>query len=183
MDSKGENMSLLWQKAARRVSDWVEAPHDEVARYARNLNAWGSPQAAPREKPWLPEDAKEITTAPVDFGVIRTLTYGRRPGTIPALATIEAISGRRARCLVEISGSVLPVELPLRLLENRGLKLGMRFLWWMSRDGSVTSQDIDDLPKNTLSYRELAEFERLSEESRLDSERGEQWIDFTGDGR
>lgn len=107
-------MPVLWDKVARRASDWMEAPRDEVALYARDLDAW-APARLPKGKPWQPEEATETKVASAPFSVMPSVTFGRRPGTVPARATIEAISGRRARCLVEICGSVLPVELPLRV--------------------------------------------------------------------
>ncbi len=91
------------------------------------------------------------------------------------MAYIESISGRRATCLVQVAGAELPVEIPVRLLDARGLKVGMRFLWWMSEDGSVTDQDIDDLPPNRLKDAEQDELRQLYEEFRADVASGEDW--------
>jgi hypothetical protein len=110
------------------------------------------------------------------------IDYGRA-GTLPAIAYLESISGRKARCIVQVAGTELPVEFPFRLLDVRGLKVGDRFLWWMSEDGSVAAQDIDDLPQNRLSRREIEEGMRISGELRRDADAGDDWVEFQGDGR
>jgi hypothetical protein len=106
----------------------------------------------------------------------------RKQQKLAAKATVDSISGRKAICLVEIAGTTLPVEFPADLLHARNLKVGMRFLWWMSQDGSVVPQNIDDLPQNHLTAREIEESKRIAEKLRH-NESADDWVEFMGDGR
>jgi hypothetical protein len=49
----------------------------------------------------------------------------------PSLFTcrIEVFEGRIARCLADVSGTLLPVEMPAALLRAKGLSRGMSFVW------------------------------------------------------
>lgn len=160
---------------AKELGEWIDAPTDAVACYAEVMNSWSAPDIY-RERPWLPEEA-EKAEAPsgAEIKVIPDPGIGRRAGTLPAIAVLESIAGRKARCLVQVAGSELPVDLPVRLLDARGLKPGNRFLWWMSEDGSVASEDIDDLPPNRLTVAEEAEAQRLYQELCEDIASGDPW--------
>ena len=162
---------------AKQLSEWqIDTPSDEVVCYAEFLGMWSAQEGPSSDRSWLPEDAKYTGEVPAsDFKVIADSSLGRRPGTVPAVAYIESISGRKARCLVQVAGSELPVELPVRILEARSLGVGMRFLWWMSEDGSVTAHDIDDVPPNRLSALEEEEGQRLYQELCDDIAAGDDW--------
>lgn len=51
----------------------------------------------------------------------------------------------------------------------------MCFLWWMSEDGSVAAEDIDDLPPNRLTDAEEEEAQRLYQELCKDIASGNDW--------
>jgi hypothetical protein len=104
-------------------------------------------------------------------------------GTLPAFARLEAVIGRKVRCIVQVAGSELPVELPVRLFDARGLKPGDRFLWWMREDGSVAAEDIDDMPPNRLTAAEEQEAQRLYQELCEDIASGDNWGLSAGQGR
>jgi hypothetical protein len=146
----------------KNLAEWVNPPSDDVACYVQVRNSWSAAHEPVPDKPWLPEEAKQPEPRPArGFKVSPGATLVRRLGTVPAPAYIESVSGRKARCLVQVAGAELPVEIPFRILEARGLKVGMRFMWWMSEDGSVTVDDIDDMPPNRLTAAEEAEAQRL----------------------
>lgn len=166
-------MSRIWGENVERSTAWaVVAPRDGLARYASDLEAWST-----RRRPWLPEEAtyREPPSAR-EFRPVADGSYRRRTRALPAIAAIESIRGRKARCLVQVAGTELPVELPARILEARGLKPGMRFMWWMREDGSVSADDIDDLPPiDRLSAHEEREGQRLYEELLVDRASGDDW--------
>jgi hypothetical protein len=164
------------RKHAKRLSEWIDTPSNEVDCYAQVLGSWATPAEPTQERPWLPEEAKQLEDPPVPaFKLIADASLVRRLGTVPAIAYIESITGKKARCLVQVAGSELPVELPVRILDARGLKEGMRFLWWMSEDGSVAVDDIDDLPPNRLTAAEEAEAQQLYREFCDDIASGNDW--------
>ena len=168
---------------AKELAEWIEGPTDEVDCYAEVLDSWSASEPQ-QEKPWLPGEAEKAETPPTDdFAVIANRSLGRRPGTLPAIAFLESIVGRKARCLVQVAGSELPVDLPVRLLDARGLKPGDRFLWWMSEDGSVAAEDIDDLPPNRLTTDEEEEAQQLYRELCEDIASGDDWGLSLGQGR
>jgi len=159
----------------RELAEWIDAPMGVVDCYAEVLNSWSTSETH-REKPWLPEEAASAETLPTEeFKVIPNRTLGRRTGTLPAFARLETVVGRKARCIVQVAGTELPVELPVRFLNARGLEPGDRFLWWMSEDGSVTSEDIDDMPPSRLTTAEEQEAQRLYEELCEDIASGDNW--------
>jgi hypothetical protein len=169
-------MTKVRQKHAKRLSEWIETASDEVVCYAQVLGTWATPTGQARERPWLPEEAKQLEEPPVPaFKLSPDTSLVRRLGTVPAIAFIESITGKKARCLVQVAGSELPVELPVRILDARGFKKGTRFLWWMSEDGSVAAEDIDDLPPNRLTTAEEAEAHQLYQEFRDDIASGIDW--------
>lgn len=169
-------MPAVRGKYAKRLSEWIDAPSDEVDCYAQVLGSWAAPDEPTPERPWLPKEAKQLENPPTPvFKVIPDASLVRRLGTLPAIAYIESITGRKARCLVQVAGSELPVELPVRILDARGFKKGMRFLWWMSEDGSVAAEDIDDLPPNRLTAAEEEEAQQLYQEFCDDIASGNDW--------
>ncbi len=168
---------------AKELAEWFDAPTDAVECYAEVLNSWAAPESH-QERPWLPEAAENAETPPTeDFKVIPDRALSRRAGTLPAIAFVESIAGRKARCVVQVAGSELPIDLPVRLLDARGLKPGDRFLWWMSEDGSVAAEDIDDLPPNRLTAAEEQEAQRLYQEHCEDVASGDPWGFGAGKGR
>ncbi len=166
-------MSGIWGENVKRSTEWeVREPPYGIARYANDLEAWST-----RRRPWLPEEAtcRELPSAR-EFSPVADGSFRRRTRALPTIAAIESIGGRKARCLVQVAGTELAVELPARILEARGLKPGMRFLWWMSEDGSVSAEDIDDLPStDRLTNREEEEGQRLYEELLDDLTSGDEW--------
>jgi hypothetical protein len=96
---------------AMRLLEWTGPSVNPFVRYAKALNSWCAP--GPQARPeWSPEEAKKTDEeiAAEDFKVIPTPSFARRAGTLPAMAYIQSISGRRATCLVEVAGAELPVE-------------------------------------------------------------------------
>lgn len=168
-------MPAVRGKYSKKLAGWIEAPADDVTCYVKVMNAW-APTHDPVPEPWLPEDAKQPEPRPASgFKVSTDVTLIRRLGTVPAPAFIEAVVGRKARCLVQVAGAELPVEIPFRILESRGLKVGDRFMWWMSEDGSITAEDIDDMPPNRLTAAEEAEGKRLYKSFRDQIAKGNTW--------
>lgn len=163
-------------KYSKKLAGWVDAPYDDVTCYVQVLNSWSVLDEPILEKPWLPEEAKQPEPRSArGFKVSLDATVLRRNGTVPAPAYIESVSGRKARCLVQVAGAELPVEMPFRVLEACGLKVGMRFMWWMSEDGSITAEDIDDMPPNRLTAAEEAEAQRLYTSFREQVSSGNSW--------
>jgi hypothetical protein len=164
---------------AKELAEWIDASTDAVDCYAEVLNSWSASESH-RQRPWLPEEAAKAEAPPTEeFKVIPNRALGRRAGTLPAFARLETVVGRKARCIVQVAGS----ELPVRLLDARGLKPGDRFLWWMSEDGSVASEDIDDMPPNRLTAAEEQEAQRLYRELCEDIASGDNWGLSAGQGR
>src|SRR5689334_21456992 len=154
MAIRGNSMPRERARYSKELAEWFDAPVDAVDCYAEVLTSWSASDEQ-RARPWLPVEAAKFEAPPTEeFKVIPNRAIARRAGTLPVFARIEEIAGRKARCVVQVAGSELPVELPVRLLDARGLKKGDRFLWWMSEDGSVAAEDIDDMPPNRLSATE-----------------------------
>lgn len=86
---------------------------------------------------------------------------------IPSPGAIEYFHGDNARCLVEIHGRSLPVDLPSEPLQRHGLSEHMRFEWVMT-DDTVRFEDIKACPVADLSSAERAELDRLYQEDRAD---------------
>lgn len=42
---------------------------------------------------------------------------------------IEAFDGGNAKCLADVGGTLLPVEMPIVVLQAKGLRPGMSFVW------------------------------------------------------
>jgi hypothetical protein len=176
-------MPAVRGRYAKELAEWIDALTDAVDYYAEILNSW-SEWEAHRERPWLPEEAAKAEAPRTDeFEVIPNRALGRRAGTLPAFARLDAVVGRKARCIVQVAGSELPVELPIRLLDARGLKPGDFFYWWMSEDGSVAAEDIDDMLPSRLTSAEEQEAQRLYEELREDIASGDSWGLSAGQGR
>jgi|GEM_PF-6185484 len=162
-------------KCSNKLAEWIDSPVDDVARYVKVMNSWATSHDSIPE-PWLPEEAKQPEPRPASaFKVSPDVTLIRRLGTVPAPAFIETVTGRKARCLVQVAGAELPVEIPIRILESRGLRIGDRFMWWMSEDGSITAEDIDDMPPNRLTDAEEAEGQRLYDSLREQVAKGCTW--------
>jgi hypothetical protein len=86
---------------------------------------------------------------------------------VSARCVVEYFHGDSARCLVEIEGHAVPVDLPEGALRPHGLRENMKFEWVMDGD-VVRPQDIRPLPAPVLSMQEREEIDRLYEEDRQD---------------
>lgn len=168
-------MPVVRERLAKDLADWIDAPTDAVNRYAEAITSWSASETTMRT-PWPPQEAEKVEAVPSARIRVFSDRASRRSAVVAAaIARLESISGRTARCLVQVAGSELSVDLPLRPLEERDLKPGDRFLWWMSEDGSVAAEDIDDLPPNRLTAAEEATAQRLHEELRQRTASGDPW--------
>ena len=157
------------------LAEWIEVPTDTVVHYAEVLNSWTKSRSDQTHK-WLPTKADASGASSDDvFTLLGPRALGRRAGTLPAFARFQSIAGRKAHCAVQIAGTELPVELPAHVLTSHGLKPGSRFLWWMSQDGSVALEDIDDLPANCLTNAEIEEAKTLYQNLCDDIAAGDTW--------
>jgi hypothetical protein len=105
------------------------------------------------------------------------MVFGLRPWERPLeqrkeqvmiLGAVESFHGQVARCLVEIHGVRLPVDIPREALDLHGLHEHMRFEWLMRDDGGIQPKDIRPLPPPRLSPEERAELKSVYEEVRRD---------------
>lgn len=86
-----------------------------------------------------------------------------------AEGVVEYFHGNQARCLVDIDGMSLPVNLPAAALRSHGLTENMRFAWRMQDDGSVRPRDLRPLPDPQLSTEERQELDKRYQADRDDS--------------
>lgn len=151
------------RKYSKGLIEWVEYPISDIQMYTIVINSWSPSHASLAERPWVPEETQQVERLS-QAGVLNLSAEGlpnRRHGTVPAPAVIEKICGNTAICLVHVAGTELPVEIPFNVLKYHGFKIGDRFLWWMSKDGSIQPNDIDDLAPISLTAEEEEEAENL----------------------
>jgi hypothetical protein len=78
---------------------------------------------------------------------------------------VHYFHGESARCLVDLDGRTIPVDLPADVLRSHGLHENRRFAWDMSSE-AVRPRDIRPLPPPEQSDHEREELDRLDEEDR-----------------
>jgi hypothetical protein len=81
---------------------------------------------------------------------------------VMVLGAVQSFRENYARCLVDIHGARLPVDIPREALEPHGLQENMRFQWVIHNDGGpIHPQDIKPLPNQRLSGEELMQLQTL----------------------
>ena len=86
-----------------------------------------------------------------------------------AVCVAQELQGDVTRCMANVDGTALPVDLPTAVLRGAGVIASVPFEWRIREDGTVTSADISlRPPAPTLSREERAEIERLYEKHKSD---------------
>jgi hypothetical protein len=99
-----------------------------------------------------------------------------------AVCEVLRFDGEDAECLVKLSGYELPcVSFPAKLLRNKGLSKGGRFIWTVREGNFISPADIDTHIPQTITPQlppeQQAELERLDADSRKREAEGEDWTE------
>lgn len=78
-----------------------------------------------------------------------------------AVCTAHELQRSVTRCMANVDGTALPVDLPTAVLREAGVVPNVAFEWRIREDGTVLAADISPQAVPTLSTEELDEIERL----------------------
>jgi hypothetical protein len=93
------------------------------------------------------------------------LDAGAKASVATMTCFLHYFHGESARCLVDLDGRTIPVDLPADVLRSHGLHENRKFEWDMGSE-AVRPRDIRPLPAPEQSDPEREELDRLDEEDR-----------------
>lgn len=191
MTTKVLDSLISWDEAVR--------PKQQARRWAGDL--WVKPRgpmpAKVVKRASRPANLDECQIAPPPHPKYEWVAHvgtgkgAEKPATAEAMASCQLIrfDGDEAECKVTLLGFEMPsVNFPAWVLRANKLREGDRFYWIMRDNGQIGAADIDTEVATSpasakLSSAERGELAKLIADSRRREAEGEEWEEYTGDGR